>query len=109
MLQKYNRSTNHRCHGMPRRKGISRRFRNRILHGVEARMGPWTGTLAKKLQSLIYNRADKTCDEDVVALILIDAPEEDYRNGEEYRFLSKVSDKREEEIENGISYFFKKI
>ena len=84
---------------------LARRFNDREIRILDPRARNAEGDLEK----LVDNCADKADREQIVALLLVYAPENDHSDCHKYRLFAEKSDEREDKIKHGVSDIFKKI
>ena len=95
---------------MSRGEGIALSLLEGTLYVGKSRSSfPRARNAAEHLQKLVDKSTYKTRDKNVLTFPLVDAPEEENRHGEKYRFLADMGDKRKEKIAHGVSQAFKKM
>ena len=79
--------------GVAAGEGIARGLRPGTLHNGEIRVpDPGPGNAEQQLQKLVHHRAEKAHQQQVIPLLLADAPEDQDRRHHEHGLLTQMGD-----------------
>ena len=96
--------------GMAAGEGIACGLGAGAFHNGKALvLHPRTGDTEQELHELIQHRSRKAHRQDIISLMLVDAPEEDQSRQDKEGLLAQVRDCREEGVQHGIADAFQEL